>query len=84
VIGVVLLASLVFSYLISYAVMTALAAQNIISPLPRDSDPRPRWMLTTFVAMVLALFTAAMLLRWTSGRHLSRIDQMPDVEETMD
>ena len=84
VVAVILSAALVFSYLVAYAVMNALANTGVIPPLPRDVDPRPRWMVIVFTGLVAAMGTSAILLRWVSGRQLSRIDRMADAEDSTD
>jgi quinol-cytochrome oxidoreductase complex cytochrome b subunit len=84
VILLILLASLFFSYLIAYAVMNTLSTAGLLPPLPRDADPRPRWLLMTFSTIIAVISVSAIALRWTSGRHLSRIDDLADADENLD
>src|SRR5688500_17680035 len=48
VLGLIAAAALVFSYLGAYALADALVSAEVLQAWPRDSDPRPRWMLVGF------------------------------------
>lgn len=69
-------AALILSYLAAYAVTNALVAADVMSPWPRDRDPRPRWMGIGFFAL-MALFSAiGAVARLISRRQLHAIDEM--------
>ncbi len=71
-------ASMVISYLIAYAFMGALASADLIDRWPRETDPRPRWLLITFTSMTGTLTVVWMVARHLSSRQLRRIDEMGD------
>src|SRR5262245_47679202 len=54
------IAAFVFSYLWAYCLTDALVAADMRAPLPRDGDPRPRWLVTGW----LALTTVFALVGW--------------------
>ena len=82
VLAIILLATLSFSYLIAYAVTSALAAQGLLAPFPRPHDPRPRWMVCIFVATVAVLLIVAILFRRSSRRQMMTIDALSEAEDT--
>lgn len=78
VVGLLILAAAVFSYLIAYAGAGALAAADVLRPWPPDHDPRMMWMASTF-GTLLGLFAAgAIVARLTGSRQLRRIDAMSE------
>lgn len=74
-------AALVFSYLGAYAVTNTLVGANMLSHWPDGEDPRPRWMLTSFVSIMCLFTIAAALLRILSGRQLRSLDAIGDADE---
>ncbi len=82
VLSLVLVALVVFSYLVSFGVINVLAGAGVIAPLPHDHDPRPRWMFVIFAVTGGVLAFAAGLMKWTSNRHLLQIDELSDAEES--
>jgi hypothetical protein len=86
VVVLVLLAAVaaVFSYLAAYAAADALVAAEVLPPWPADSDPRPRWMLGSFLGVMVVLGLGAAVARRMSRRHMQRIDAMDDEAKTED
>jgi hypothetical protein len=70
----------VFSYLGAYAGANALLKAELIEHWPPGHDPRPRWMLIGFCAVLAAFLFVGGLLRWSSNRQLRRLDAMEDTE----
>ena len=68
--------ALVFSYLGAYAVVNVLVTTEVIDRWPVGSDPRPRWMLHTFLSLVGAFTATALLFNWSNRRHMRSIDAM--------
>jgi len=52
VVTVLMVTAVVLSYLGAYAVPTALVNSNIMEPWPNYDDPRPRWVVMTFVGLL--------------------------------
>jgi hypothetical protein len=73
-----LAASAVLSFLGSYAMSDALVKAEVIPGWPANADPRPRWMLTGFVALTGGFALVGGLARWLAGRQLRSIDAMAD------
>jgi hypothetical protein len=71
--------ALVFSYLGAFAVTNALVAADVVEKWAPGSDPRPRWMISGFVASMIGFGLIAMLLKW-SGRQMQRIDDLEEPE----
>jgi hypothetical protein len=67
--------ALVFSWLAAYAVSDALVHADILAAWPSDRDPRPRWLVESFVGLLSGLVLIASIFRIVSGRQLRRIDQ---------
>ena len=80
VLGVLVVAAGVLSYLGAYAVTNALLAAEVLERWPAGTDPRPRWLLTCFVSLLLGFAAAAMLFRVVSRRQLRRLDALADDE----
>ena len=78
VIGVLVAAAAVLSYLGAYAMTDALRAADVLRPLPTSADPRPRWLLTSFVTLTLGFAMAATLFRVVGRRQLRRLDAMAE------
>lgn len=76
VLALLVLSAGVFSYLAGYAVVGALLAAELISPWAPDRDPRPRWVVVTFVFTLLGLSALAFAIRSSSRRQLKRIDEI--------
>ena len=70
--------AVVMSWLSCYAVPNALIASDVMKPFIRESDPRPRWMVTAFIGIFLGSGFLAMVFRWISRRQLRRIDSIAD------
>jgi hypothetical protein len=81
VLGLLALTALTFSYLGAYAVTGALVNEHVMSAWPRDRDPRPRWLLTLFCVLMLALMALAGVLRRVSRREFAEIDAMSDAAD---
>ena len=74
-------AALILSYLAAYAVTNALVAADVISPWPRDRDPRPRWMGVGFFALITMFAVAGAVVRVMSRRQLHKIDEMETTDD---
>jgi hypothetical protein len=79
-----LVAAMVFSYLGAYAATNALVAANLLSPWPSDQDPRPKWMLDGFAALLSIFIFTGGLLKWSSSRQLRRFDAMEHEDVLVD
>ena len=80
VLGLLVLAAAALSYLGAFAMTDALAKANMIAPISRHPDPRYRWMLYGFAAL-LVLFTAiGGVMRYFSRRQLGDIDSIATAE----
>jgi hypothetical protein len=76
VLGMLAAVALVFSYLGAYALANALVAAEVIQAWPRESDPRPRWMLVGFVSLLTTFLIVGAVFKWISRRELRQIDEM--------
>jgi NhaP-type Na+/H+ or K+/H+ antiporter len=70
--------AVIFSYLGAYAVTNALVKADLIQKWPPGSDPRPRWMLIAFVAMLVSFVVIGGFLRWSTNRQLRGMDSMEE------
>jgi hypothetical protein len=73
--------ALVFSWLASYAAVNALLRADLIKPWAAGSDPRPRWLLEWFLALLTIFLAVGAAFRWVSRRQLRRIDAIADEEQ---
>jgi hypothetical protein len=73
--------AMIASWLSCYAVTNALVAADVINAWPHEADPRPRWMLNSFVGFLLAFGLIGGAFRWLSNRQLRRIDDMANADE---
>jgi hypothetical protein len=72
----------VLSWLSCYAIPNALVAADVLKPFTdRASDPRPRWMVTTFIIIFAASGLIGMFMGWMSRRQLRKIDSTADAED---
>ena len=69
-----LTAALLFSYLGAFALANALVSADLLEHWPAGHDPRPRWMITAFVALTGAFSIIGAWLKWTSWRQMRRLD----------
>ena len=76
VVGMLIAAALILSYLMAYAVTNALVAAEVVSRWPPGSDPRPLRMCLGFIALMTGFTLAASIAQWMSRRQLKRIDEM--------
>jgi hypothetical protein len=81
VVSLLLGAALTLSYLAAYAVTNALVAADVISPWPRDRDPRPRWMGVGFFALLVLFSAIGAGMRLMSRRQLHKIDEMETTDD---
>lgn len=72
--------AITMSYLCIYAGTNALVASNVMPAFPPGADPRPRWMINTFIVGFAAFTVFGLLFRWMSLRQLRRIDATADAE----
>jgi len=80
VLALLALAAGIFSYLGAYAVTDALAKAQIIVPLRRSPDPRPRLAMILFGSIVVGFIVIAIFMRYLSWRHFRRIDRMLEAD----
>lgn len=73
--------ALVFSWLGAYAFTNALRAAELVQPW-EGADPRPRWMLFAFTALMGVFGLCALIFRQSSARQLRRIDEMEAATES--
>ena len=69
-----LAAAVLFSYLGAFALTNALVSADLLEHWPPGHDPRPRWMITAFVALTGAFSIVGVWLKWTSWRQMRRLD----------
>src|SRR5262245_15577473 len=81
VIGLLIGAALIISYLIAYCLMNALVASDVIARWKPDHDPRPRYFICAFMSLLGVFAMIAFVARTMSRRHLSKIDAM-EIDET--
>jgi hypothetical protein len=81
VLGVLVVAAALFSYLGAYCATGVLVQNDVLRAWAPGSDPRPRWMLFGFAGLLALFSTAAVLFRFASARQLKRIDEMENAEE---
>ena len=78
VLGLLMLTSLLFSYLLAYAMSDALATAKVLPRWTNDYDPRPMWMARAFISLTFTFLALGGLARILSRRQLRRIDAMAD------
>src|SRR5688500_4453271 len=78
VLGLLVLTSLTFSYLGTYALSGALVEAEVLRPWSPGHDPRPRWLALSFCVLLAGFGCLASAARHLSRRHLQRIDKMAD------
>lgn len=71
-------AAAVLSFLGSYALSDVLVQADIVGKWTAGNDPRPRWMLTSFVVLLGGFTLIGMLARQASNSQLRRIDAIAD------
>jgi hypothetical protein len=69
-----LLVAVVFSYLGAFALTNALISADLLERWPPGSDPRPRWMITSFATLTAVFTVIALWLKWTSWRHMRPVE----------
>ena len=78
VLSLLAVAAAIFSYLGAYAATNALVVAEMIHPIPHDHDPRLRWALTGFGAIMLVCGLVALVSRIVGRRQVRKIDSMMD------
>jgi hypothetical protein len=76
VLGVLITAAAMISYLVAYAASDALVDANVLPRWSDGNDPRPRWLAVTFATLMTGSLIIAMCARWISQRQLRSIEQM--------
>ena len=75
--------AMILSWLAVYAVPNALVAADLMRPWSQGNDPRPIWLLNTFVGLFVTFGGLGLLFTWASHRQLKRIDAMADAEDVL-
>ena len=78
VIGILIGAALIASYLWAYAITNALVAADVVSRWQPGHDPRPLRMCVGFIVMMILFTIVAFAAQWLSRRQLKRIDEMEE------
>ena|SRR5687768_8076044 len=68
--------AVIISYLGVYAVTNALIASDVIPGWPREADPRPGWMVKSFLGLFTVFGIIGALFSAASKRQFRRIDRM--------
>jgi H+/Cl- antiporter ClcA len=74
VITLLTIAAVTFSYLIAYAMTSALLKAEILKPWPHDHDPRPKWFAMIFLILTGIFLTIGLIARFATRRQLNQID----------
>ena len=72
--------AMIAAWLVVYAGTNALIAVDMLVDWPRESDPRPAWMLRAFLGIFCVFGIVGGLFRWLSNRQLRRIDAIAEGE----
>jgi hypothetical protein len=80
VLGLLVGAAAILSYLGAYAMANALVAAEVVKPWPREQDPRFRWFLVGFVVLVSLFAGLGAMFRFFGSRHLKQIDEMEQTD----
>lgn len=72
--------AMIAAWLAVYALTNALIAVDLLVDWPRESDPRPAWMLRAFLGIFCVFGMVGGLFRWLSNRQLRRIDAIAEGE----
>ena len=80
VVGLLVAAALIFSYLGAYCFTSALVGADVLSAWRPGEDPRPKWMAFGFVGLMTTFALVAITARSASTRQLKRIDAMEQAE----
>jgi hypothetical protein len=81
VLGLLALTSLTLSYLGAYAVAGALVEADVLHRWRPDADPRPKWLIIGFCALLVTFTLMGVVVRFLSQRQLREIDEMSDEVE---
>jgi hypothetical protein len=76
--GLLTVAALAFSYLGAFAISELLVRAGVIEPWTPDRDPRWHWMVVSFGTMTGGFCLIALLLKWTTGRQMKRLDALSE------
>jgi hypothetical protein len=80
VVGLLIAAALIISYLLAYALTNALVAADVITRWAPGHDPRPMRMCIGFVALMILFTAGAGIAQWMSRNQLKQIDEMEQGE----
>src|SRR4051794_17837158 len=81
VLGLLVLMSLTFSYLGTYAITNALVSEHLLQPWSASHDPRPRWFITWFCVLMLVFLCAGEFLRRWGRSDFKAIDDMANAKD---
>ncbi|MGH7213625.1 MAG: hypothetical protein ACREIT_02500 [Tepidisphaeraceae bacterium] len=83
VLGLLVGAALVLSYLGAYAMSGALVGAELLPRWKPGEDPRLKWMAAGFCSLLATFMGLGALFRWVSKKQLARIDEMVDPEDRL-
>jgi hypothetical protein len=81
VLGVLVAAALLLSYLGAYAFTNAMVSAELIKPWDAANDPRPKWLLAGFAGLMTVFVLLGAAFRFASRRQLQSIDATADAED---
>lgn len=76
VLGLLVTAALLFSYLGAYKVSAALVSADLLAPWPPSADPRPKWLVIGFLVVICTCSGVGVIMRIASCRSLRDIDRI--------
>jgi hypothetical protein len=82
VVALLCVTALIFSYLIGYAVVGALAAAEVIAPISAGHDPRLKSFTISLVVLIGLFLAVGMLARHSSRRQMQSMDAMEQEAES--
>lgn len=68
--------AVLLSYLVSYAIPGAMVAANAMQAWPASDDPRPRWMVLSFTALLSSFVVLMGFVYLLNALQVRRINSM--------
>lgn len=76
VLGLLAGAAIIVSYLFAYCLVNALVAAEVVTRWQPNQDPRPKFFLGAFIALLASFGGIAFVARTMSRRQMNKIDAM--------